>query len=684
MNILADLFTFLPNLMMAIGPISIYAGMGTGSQSGRMQFKQIFTDDLVISDGIHGITFSNPDYLNRKKIILNTINVGSFQVVNDYTSMSTLIKAKIDEYLSGTGSNKYFTNTNYEGTYVSILTSHNSSTERISIEWISLDLTTGSISDLIGPGQIIDNIINYFENEILFTGQIRLDCEIFMYLEKTLDQPRNVKLVNPLFNSFRENKEGNSMHFSTGSVKQYLNRTSKNGKRSIGLGPDGAEQTFLGTGWATYNANGLTGSSNILGKVYQATKDSQFYGDLSYQFNACFVNGGTTASMGNFEDYSVSKSVYVETMKRVYSKYSVPSVVHSFGILNKLNRHNFYGDLFYDNNGFDAVTYSTSWTSSCAAQAIDTYRIYDKGKTANIYFNIDRKLDNLLYDFGNYKYLNSDGTGGNNTDRNTESLIQVVPYYSQVYIIYLSVVDNPDGAAFYSMIMSDYYVKSDRSITTSTVDGYFVNTTFETTISDQTTFEALGRPALMIHSNDDLMNDLGSTYQFDYDNGSIYIDAIYKGNSFRPFLYPLNFQQLLIEVPSNYNTINYVDINSIDHATFSFSTPNITNKKLRFLIYNKKSQKYKLINTNLSTTLTRVVTDNKISMLTTTTKELESIITSEIGTFKKNLKPGSIEIFICFYDIITHKNSLVTNYKIIIDKYGKNEVFRIISVPDNL
>ena len=45
MNILTDFFNFLPSLMMAIGPISIYAGMGTGSQSGRMQFKQIFTDD---------------------------------------------------------------------------------------------------------------------------------------------------------------------------------------------------------------------------------------------------------------------------------------------------------------------------------------------------------------------------------------------------------------------------------------------------------------------------------------------------------------------------------------------------------------------------------------------------------------------------------------------------------------
>lgn len=683
MNILTDFFNFLPSLMMAIGPISIYAGMGTGSQSGRMQFKQIFTDDLVISDGIHGITFSNPDYLNREKIILNTINVGSFQVISDYASMSGTIKAKLDQYLSGLGSNMYFTNPNYEGTYVSILTSHNTVTERISIEWISLDLTTGSRSDLIGPGQIIDNIINYFENKILFTGQIRLDCEIFMYVERTIDQPRNAKLVNPLFNSFRANKEGNSMHFSTGSVKQYLNRTTKNGKRSIGLGPDGVDQTFLG-GWSTYNANGLTGSSNILGKVYQATKDPQFYGDLSYQFNACFVNNGTTASMGNFEDYSVGRSVYVETMKRVYSKYSVPSVVHSFGILNKLNRHNFYGDLFYDNNGFDSVTYSTSWTSSCVAQAIDTYRIYDKGETANIYFNTDRKLDNLLYDFGNYKYLNSDGTGGNVANRNTESLIQVVPYYSQVYIIYLTVDANPDGAAFYSMIMSDYYVKSDRSITNSTTgSNYFVNTEFERTISDQTTFDALGRPALMIHSNDDLMTTLGGKIKFDYDFGTIYIDAIYKGNSFRPFLYPLNFQQLLLEVPSNYDTIDYVDINSIN-ATFSFSTPNITNKKLRFLIYNKKSQKYKLINASLSATLTRVATDNKISMLTTTTKELESIITAEIGNFRKNLKPGSIEILMCFYDTITHKNSLITNYKIIIDKYGKNEVFRIISVPDNL
>lgn len=197
---------------MAIGPISVYAGMGTGSQSGRMQFKQIFTNNLIIDDGTHGITFSNPDYLNREKIILNTINIGTFQAITTYTGMSGTIKDKLSIYLSGNGSDKYFTNPHYYGTYLNILTSHNDLTERINIEWISLDLTTGSIDDLVGPGQIIDSIINYFENEISFTDPIRIDCEIFMYVEKKLDQPRNVKLVNPLFNSFRVNKEGNLSH----------------------------------------------------------------------------------------------------------------------------------------------------------------------------------------------------------------------------------------------------------------------------------------------------------------------------------------------------------------------------------------------------------------------------------------------------------------------------------------
>ena len=146
-------------------------------------------------------------------------------------------------------------------------------------------------------------------------------------------------------------------------------------------------------------------------------------------------------------------------------------------------------------------------------------------------------------------------------------------------------------------------------------------------------------------------------------DGSIYVDAIYKGTSFKPSLYPLNLNQLTLEVP----------VTETNNEFYMNGT-----KKLRLIVKYTKLQKYDIITTEIVATTIRASYDNKFFTITTTNESFENLIYTGISNGKrKQLRPGSVEIYLSFFDSNTNESSVIPNYKIIIAKYGDNEIFKL-------
>jgi hypothetical protein len=143
--------------------------------------------------------------------------------------------------------------------------------------------------------------------------------------------------------------------------------------------------------------------------------------------------------------------------------------------------------------------------------------------------------------------------------------------------------------------------------------------------------------------------------------------------SFKPSLYPLNLNQLTFEVPITSEN-NQFYMNGI--------------KQLRFIVKYTKLQKYDIITTDIKITNIRGQYDNKFFTLTLNDENFEDIIYSNISNGKrKQLRPGSVEIYLSFFDTNTNETSILPNYKIIVAKYGDNEVFKLIkgiSVSNNI
>jgi uncharacterized delta-60 repeat protein len=234
------------------------------------------------------------------------------------------------------------------------------------------------------------------------------------------------------------------------------------------------------------------------------------------------------------------------------------------------------------------------------------------------------------------------------------------------YIIKLNSDGSVDSSFVYGSGFDDYVqtiaIQSDGKIL---VGGYFAN--YNGTVANK-----------IIRLNSDGSVDSSFVYSSGFDNyvhiitttpivnPSINVDAIYKGTSFKPFIYPLNLNQLTLEVP----------VTDDNNQFFMDGT-----KELRFIIKYIKLQQYDVSTTQIEvTTIRNEISDNKFFTLTLSTNDsFESTVLGEISyTNRKQFRPGNVEIYLSFFDTNTNETSLIPNYKIIIAKYGDNEVFKLI------
>ena len=371
---------------------------------------------------------------------------------------------------------------------------------------------------------------------------------------------------------------------------------------------------------------------------------------------------------------TIKNSVFVETLTDFYSKFRIPVNEHKFFKSCDLLYNNFYGEILYDIVGGSNSTISSyasidGTNSTSFYQMIDTYRLYPGG-TPGVIFNGDSlndsttNLNDLSYSMGidrELKYIN----------KKSNSYIQVLPYYQDIYILKLSVVGGPGNTVaenFITNLVNNYLQVNDSSLKNNNKYWYHgneldVNGLYY--LSGQFEFEnnPYG-PYLVIQSTDEKMYQLSQNPIYVGGGGSIYVDAIYKGTSFKPSLYPLNLNQLTLEVPvTETNNEFYMD----------------GKKQLRLIVKYTKLQKYDIITTEIVATTIRASYDNKFFTITTDNQSFENLIYTSISNGKrKQLRPGSVEIYLSFFDSNTGESSIIPNYKIIITKYGDNEIFKLI------
>jgi uncharacterized delta-60 repeat protein len=372
---------------------------------------------------------------------------------------------------------------------------------------------------------------------------------------------------------------------------------------------------------------------------------------------------------------TIKNSVFVETLTDFYSKFRIPVNEHKFFKSCDLLYNNFYGEILYD-----IVSGSTPTISSYASingtnstsfyQMIDTYRLYPGG-TPGVIFNGDSlndsttNLNDLSYSMGidrELKYIN----------KKSNSYIQVLPYYQDIYILKLKVDGDPGNTVaenFITNLVNNYLQVNDSSLKNNNrywYHGNFSNGTGLYYLSTEAGFNnnPYG-PYLVIQSTDEKMYQLSQNPIYVGDGGSsISVDAIYKGTSFKPSLYPLNLNQLTLEVP----------VTETNNEFYMNGT-----KKLRLIVKYTKLQKYDIITTDIVATVIRASYDNKFFTITTTNESFENLIYTGISNGKrKQLRPGSVEIYLSFFDSDTNESSVIPNYKIIIAKYGDNEIFKLI------
>ena len=365
----------------------------------------------------------------------------------------------------------------------------------------------------------------------------------------------------------------------------------------------------------------------------------------------------------------IKNSVFVETLTDFYSKFRIPVNEHKFFKSCDLLYNNFYGEILYDIAGGETPTISSyasidGTNSTSFYQMIDTYRLYPGG-TPGVIFNGDSlndsttNLNDLSYSMGidrELKYIN----------KKSNSYIQVLPYYQDIYILKLRVNGDPGNTSaenFITNLVNNYLQVNDSSLKNNNRYWYHGNGLYY--LSAQVEFEnnPYG-PYLVIQSTDEKMYQLSQNPIYVNDGGSISVDAIYKGTSFKPSLYPLNLNQLTLEVP----------VTETNNEFYMNGT-----KKLRLIVKYTKLQKYDIITTEIVATTIRASYDNKFFTITTTNESFENLIYTGISNGKrKQLRPGSVEIYLSFFDSDTNESSVIPNYKIIVSKYGDNEVFKLI------
>jgi hypothetical protein len=144
---------------------------------------------------------------------------------------------------------------------------------------------------------------------------------------------------------------------------------------------------------------------------------------------------------------------------------------------------------------------------------------------------------------------------------------------------------NTDAENFITNLVNNYLQINDSSLNNNNRYWFHGNGSAGTGLyylSTQTGFEnnPYG-PYLVIQSTDEKMYQLSQNPIYVGGSGSIYVNAIYKGTSFKPSLYPLNLNQLTLEVPVT-ETNNEFYMNGV--------------KKLRLIVKYTKLQKIRYNN----------------------------------------------------------------------------------------
>jgi hypothetical protein len=542
----------------------------------------------------------------------------------------------------------------------------------------------------------IGDFITYLKNN--YDGQqVGVYAEVFAKIDSNQGAPTQIKLVNPLFNSLNPSKI--SKHSSQQGKTQFVRNTQVLSSGSHGGTPNlKSTSTMLSNLFTNWDSYYYKDTEPIPKKIWDITADGNFYGSsLSGQSKLALGNDGT--SWGDNHRDIIENSVYIESNKKFYSKFKIPVNQHSFFEICRNKWNNFYGDLFYDYVGdSDASAYgvasSSAGFSSAFLQLIDTYRLLPSGEPSVIYhdgIDANTHLNELSYEIGipkQLKYLTKPSATYTGLHRD-RSFIQVLPGYNDVYILQIYVQGTPSDDGLNQVFLNDiqdlYLVPNDSSLPLNT--GYWNelckdNYDVLSWLANESNFGAKGYGNYVIlQSNETKMNQLINfleTYGgWNLGNGNVIgVGAIYKGWSFRPMIYPLNLNQILLEVNESFF------VNGLGVITPSLNSSknvlDIANKQLRLIINYKKLNKIQFVNTGLSYTLQRSILDNTIFQLTTT-ENIETVILNNIhGSFAKNIKPGNIEIYFSFYDINLGTMSVIPNYKIIVTNYGDNEIFKLI------
>lgn len=616
----------------------------------------VFTNNTGGTFNVTGFYVPPTTPVTTEKIILKTIELGT-RNLGEPVGLSTNLY-DVFRYRLTDGFITSPRNINYNGVKFDYYFTYNDPNTgiRTKVLW-----TTDTFGVSFDPSQTFTNMSEYLCNNYEQNTLVNFYCDMYLELKSIYSPPTQVRLTNPLFNSLNPYKY--SKYKSYIGISEFV-RSNYNSPISL----NSIESNFINDWVYYYN---VTTSQDIVKKVYDIVSTSEFYGSLSGQSQEVLL---VSPSIDSISREVIKNSVFVETLTSFYSKFKIP--VNEHGFYESCNNlyNNFYGDKLYDIVGGSPNKVSSFASidgnlSSSFYQMIDTYRLYPSGTPGLIYYNDnenDTRLNSLSTSMGINNKLKYIG-------KRDHSYVQVLPYYQDVYILKLSVLNNNDPLLFINYLVENYLQINDSSLKTEIGDNTNINkywrhgNTLTQTgglyyLNSESNFNnnPYG-PYLVIQSTDEKMYQLSQNPIF---NGNIKVEAIYKGKSFKPSIYPLNLNQLTFEVPvTSENNQFYMD----------------GTKQLRLIVKYTKLQKYDIITTDIVVTNIRGSLDNRFFTVTTTTGNFEKIIYESISYGKrKQIRPGSVEIYLSFFDTLTNESSSIPNYKIIVSKYGDNEVFKLI------
>jgi hypothetical protein len=526
-------------------------------------------------------------------------------------------------------------------------------------------------------------MVSFIENTYGLSDYVNFYCELYLSPNYQYSQPTQIKLVNPIFNSFNEINFSKARHYNGGY--QFITTS--------------ANTLFFNNSWDEYYS--ATTSNDITKNIYDIiSNEATFYGPLY----GSAQNAMTYPSWDNTGREIIQNSVFVEHLTNFYSKYKIPVNLYK-GFRNSYNRYNnFDGELLYDIVGgssptlsiyASAPTYGSNSTSFL--NLVDTYRILPNGNKFVIYGRSEEVylsgLTYVEYQVKDWKYLNGIYRSyylASNYQGSTG--VQVLPGYNEVYTLEVEVVNTPgnvDTQTFLNDLLTNYFVANDPSVSNTNITWStytLITSNAVSYLSGATSFNSNPYgPYIIIQSNDTKMLTLSANSSYVFAGGEINIKSIYKGYTFRPEIYPLNLTQLILEVPESffYDGSNLQPSENSTNNVFELSGVDITNKKLRLIIKYTKINKWELLNANLKYTTKRSGFDSNIFTLTFDLPffydSFESLIATQITRSRiSQLRPGSVEIYFSFYDTNTFKTSLITDYKIVMVRYGDNEIFKLI------